>query len=431
VYFSLIILIYKGNQGFLDQHLALRWINSNVEKFGGDPNRITLLGYGSGALYVSYHLVYKPGWTLFRNVILQSLSPINLAKNHLSAKSATTRTNLFVDYLNCSSLKCLYDMDTADLIAKSRSFLYLNMSRQSKLSTLFLKSTFQPVVDGTIFKESIIKSFREGRFKKCFMILGFNSNDGASLIPLNYGLMQDSLNGNTQWIDYNQMTDFIKKYYNFYPNWPLRNNEYFFETIINEYTKNVTTHPSYFKALRRLLTDESSFCSILKQLEYLKRWSEEQQKIYFYIYEHRISTSKYPNWYGVVQGDELASLFAHSFNDEIKDSSNLKSVNPWLQTSSVSFSKLDKLVAKEIITKWTNFLYNDNPNKATSKPFKLRDSIGKIWPEFKMNSDSNSMMYYSFKTTGTFSFKIFSNQTISCNCWNKLIPLNVDKQLGN
>ena len=308
-----------------------------------------MLGYGSGALYVSYHLVYKPGWTLFRNVILQSLSPINLAKNHLSAKSATARTNLFVDYLNCSSLKCLYEMDTADLIVKSRSFLYLNMSRQSKLSTLFLKSTFQPVVDGTIFKESVIKSLREGRFKKCFMILGFNSNDGASLIPLNYGLMQDSLNGNTQWIDYNQMVDFIKKYYNFYPNWPLRNNEYFFETLINEYTKNVTTHPSYFKALRRLLTDESSFCSFLKQLEYLTRWSEEQQKIYFYIYEHRISTSKYPNWYGVVQGDELASLFAHSFNDEIKDSSNLKSVNPWLQTSSVSFSKLDKLVAKEIV----------------------------------------------------------------------------------
>ena len=102
-----------------------------------------MLGYGSGALYVSYHLVYKPGWTLFRNVILQSLSPINLAKNHLSAKSATSRTNLFVDYLNCSSLKCLYEMETADLIAKSRSFLYLNMSRQSKLSTLFLKSTFQ------------------------------------------------------------------------------------------------------------------------------------------------------------------------------------------------------------------------------------------------------------------------------------------------
>jgi hypothetical protein len=100
------------------------------------------------------------------------------------------------------------------------------------------------------------------------------------------------------------------------------------------------------------------------------------------------------------------------------------------QTSSVSFSKLDRLVAKEVITKWTNFLYNDNPNKATAKPFKLRDSIGKVWPEFKMNSDSNSMLYYSFKSTGTFSFKMFANQTTSCVCWNKLIPINVDKQLG-
>jgi hypothetical protein len=43
------------------------------------------------------------------------------------------------------------------------------------------------------------------------MILGFNANSGASSIPLNYGLSQDPLNGNTQNIDYPQFEQFIRK----------------------------------------------------------------------------------------------------------------------------------------------------------------------------------------------------------------------------
>jgi carboxylesterase type B len=41
------------NIGFLDQYLAVEWISENIAAFGGDPDRITIIGQSSGAVAVS------------------------------------------------------------------------------------------------------------------------------------------------------------------------------------------------------------------------------------------------------------------------------------------------------------------------------------------------------------------------------------------
>ena len=38
-----------GNLALTDVLLALRWVKEVVEDFGGDPNSVTLAGYGQGA----------------------------------------------------------------------------------------------------------------------------------------------------------------------------------------------------------------------------------------------------------------------------------------------------------------------------------------------------------------------------------------------
>ncbi|GMT37077.1 hypothetical protein PFISCL1PPCAC_28374 [Pristionchus fissidentatus] len=63
---------FPGNLGMLDQVEALRWAQSEIVHFGGDPNRVTLFGYSAGAASISAHTYSSMSRGLFHSVILQS-----------------------------------------------------------------------------------------------------------------------------------------------------------------------------------------------------------------------------------------------------------------------------------------------------------------------------------------------------------------------
>ena len=61
-----------GNYGFLDMQKSLQWVKDNIQKFGGDPNNVTVSGHSAGGRDVMAMLISPIFKGLFQKAIVSS-----------------------------------------------------------------------------------------------------------------------------------------------------------------------------------------------------------------------------------------------------------------------------------------------------------------------------------------------------------------------
>lgn len=96
-----------SNFGLRDQIAALQWLNRNVQSFGGNPGRVTLIGQSSGALSVLALHQSPLAQPFFQRAIAQSPAFNDPSFFHApSSKAAASLGQECLKALNCTSAAC-------------------------------------------------------------------------------------------------------------------------------------------------------------------------------------------------------------------------------------------------------------------------------------------------------------------------------------
>lgn len=399
---------FPGNQALLDQSEALKWIQTNAANFNGDPNRITIYGQSAGAMLGGLHLFYKKSWPHFRNIILQSGSPLFQPLLPISSQEADLRNKEYLKSLNCESAECLLSKNSTEIAVSSIDF-YSKIS-ESYHSSMYIMTAFVPVIDGQIITQSPVELLKKGDFKKCPVIFGVNKEEGTLFSAVSG--YSDLFTRNN--ISFSSFKSFVQSYFTFYPNYPQKASDLLKNSILYEYTGMVEEknqdgirtpllRHNYFAPMSKIQTDQMFLCPTYRLADLLVKHNPQSQ-VFMYLLDHRVSSSPWPEWYGTTHSDELAFVFGHVLSQR----NNLISVNPWANSSHI-YSNEEKDLTLQIFKLWSNFASLNNPNN-----YLIRSPR---WPRYTLADRKLKV----FKTKGGFTdLKEYSLK--SCAFWNYYLP---------
>ena len=369
----------RGNQGFLDQHLALKWVYENARQFGGDQTRITIGGESAGAFAVGYHLMYEKSWPYFRNAIMESGGPSLKSISPITSSEANKRALDMMAFLGCNSsqpssevLRCAQKINATLILDASYNFLRKNLFEKEEYG-ITTGTHFPLVINNDSFKETIGEIIEKKKIKKCKIITGFNSGEfGATLAGLKISTLGSDP---SKWEEsakaMNSSTFFglINSLFYYYPKYPMQKNDRFVSELMNEYVPmGQNAIISYFDSVMKIFND---FLFICQSFEMAQAFSELNLQAYVYSYEHIISSTIYPKMFGAVHTDDLPMLFAETLSNKVPP---LISSNYWSAAFS-NYSSNERKFNEDFLKYWVDFIKYDDPNFSQKSGLSQWDSF--------------------------------------------------------
>jgi para-nitrobenzyl esterase len=160
-----------GNEGMMDQVLALKWVKNNIAAFGGDPENVTVFGESAGGMSIDTLMAMPSANGLFQKAILESGSG-NYA---LSLEDANINSRIFLEAAGIKEddVPALRSLTPPQLLEIEKKML-TNPSGKGRAPRVTIVA---PVIDKKTLPDDSLKLAKKGNSKNIAVIIGSNLDE--------------------------------------------------------------------------------------------------------------------------------------------------------------------------------------------------------------------------------------------------------------
>ncbi|CAL1292752.1 unnamed protein product [Larinioides sclopetarius] len=320
------------NIGIYDMLTALQWVNNNIESFGGDRKRITLIGESAGSISVSLFCVSPLTKGLFSKAIMESGSTLVLTSNQL--KLNLDFSQKIAEIVGCASDDRTIENDSEFVVGclRSQNATYLARVLWSLNPTATVY--FWPQYGDDLFPSTSLDDMREGNFHNVSILIGNTRDEGSFFMttthPEIFGFFGEK---NTE-INKTYGAQMIRNFFSNYDD-PEKYAKYYLESVPD----------SDYNAIRRqAYTAAGDSILLCPSVYFAESYAERKNDVYFYFFIHRPSNSVWAPWMGVGHFEEIQFVFGRPIlNPELYEPNEIE-------------------LSKRMIEIWTHFAKDGVPS---------------------------------------------------------------------